>query len=253
MSSATQPSTAETDPGQALLVPRALVVLTAAWIFLAWVQLFGLQPPVQPQSASYGPAIRLLFTTLGVGIAVGWPLLRLSGPHSNAPLRQCLLDALAIFVLVQVAIWPLRLVTNWTLERTIALDVGVLAGLAQTGALLSIFLGARSVRTRTMGMGALVAIAAVAGAGELLARELPVEPAGPAGPLTALSAPSLLSNLASPRALEPDAGDRALVRAACLAAALSLALALLFATARTLIRRLQGRPRQPFDCEGAIR
>jgi len=240
-------------PGQALLVPRALVVLTAAWIFLAWVQLFGLQPPVQPQSASYGPAIRLLFTTLGVGIVIGWPLLRLSGPHSTAPLRQCLLDALAIFVLVQVAIWPLRLVTNWTLERTIALDLGILAGLVQTGALLSIFLGARTAWMRTAGMGALLVIAAAAGAGELLAPELPVEPAGAAGPLTGLSAPSLLSNLSSPRALEPDADDRALVRGACVVATASLIAALLVATARTLSQRLRGRTAAPFDCEGAIR
>lgn len=237
MQAAAAPCPAEIREGRPLFVPRALVLFSAAWIFFAWVQLFGLQPPVQPQSASYGPAIRMLFTTLGAGIAIGWPLLRLSGAHSRAPLRQCLLDALAVFVLVQVAIWPLRLVTNWTLLRTLALDAGILAALVQTGAILSIFLGLRNPRSRTIGMACLVALAGIAGAAELLAPELPVEPAGPAGPLTPLSAPALLSSLASPRALEPDADDLALVRSAGIAAAALGLAALTAALARVLARR----------------
>jgi hypothetical protein len=108
------------DSPRPLFVPRGLVVLSALWIFIAWVTLFGFSPPVQAQSSSYGPSIQLLFATIGVGIAIAWPMLRLAGRASSVPLTQSIFDGLAILVLLQVVLWPLRLVTAWSLSRTIA-------------------------------------------------------------------------------------------------------------------------------------
>ncbi|MEY3143163.1 MAG: hypothetical protein RLY21_1656 [Planctomycetota bacterium] len=137
---------------RALLVPRGLVMLAALWVFFAWVMLFGFRPPVQPQAASYGPTLEILFAVIGVGIAVGWPLLRLSARPSSAPILQPLFDAFALFILMQVVVWPLRLVSNWTLPRT-WLVVGALAvALAVSGAIMSFGLASsdRRARTRTM-------------------------------------------------------------------------------------------------------
>ncbi len=63
------------DSARPLFIPRALVMLSSLWVFLCWILLFGFRPPVQPQAASYGPSIQMLFLLIGVGIAIGWPLL----------------------------------------------------------------------------------------------------------------------------------------------------------------------------------
>ena len=104
-----------------LFIPRGLVMLASAWVFASWLTIFGFRPPVQPQAASYGPGIQMLLLMIGVGIGVAWPLLRLSGAPSRAPLAQAAIDGVSLLVLLQVVIWPLRLVTSWTLPRTVTI------------------------------------------------------------------------------------------------------------------------------------
>lgn len=227
---------------RALFVPRGLVVLTALWIFIAWVSLFGFRPPVQAQSASYGPSIELLFTTIGVGIGIGWPMLRLSGRASRAPLAQALFDAIAMVVLMQVVLWPLRLVTAWSLERTIALVLAASLSTVAIGALLSLGSGSRNERTRTITMVFLVGLAVgpaifrgVIGlvgmvAGALGAESLLVLETPPA--LTAASAPALLAHLARPLPLSPSAEDTVILRHAMIGCTVALALAVVAALQR---------------------
>jgi hypothetical protein len=218
-----------------LFVPRALVVLTALWIFIAWISLFGFRPPVQAQSASYGPSIELLFATIGVGIGIGWPMLRLSGRASKAPLAQSLFDAVAMIVLLQVVLWPLRLVTAWSLERTVALVVAASLATVMIAALLSLGSGSRNERTRTVTMAFLVALAigpaifrALVGAAGALAELAGAAPSAgletPAA-LTAASAPALLAHLAAPIPLATSAGDSHILRHAMVGCGVALALA----------------------------
>ena len=209
-----------------LFVPRALVMLSSAWVFVCWVLSFGFRAPVQPQAASYGPSIQLLLIGTGVGVAIGWPLLRLSARPSSAPVAQAAIDGLSVFVLLQVVIWPLRLVTTWTLPRAVAVDTA----LAATQ-------GSPTRRTRTVAM----MLAALLTLGPWLAllsvnlvsgTATDVEALGPAvaDALTALSAPTLLARFSEPSTIDPSDADRALVfRAFALAmAAWAVALAVAF-------------------------
>ena len=134
-----------------LVVPRGLVVLAAAWIFLAWIIIFGWKPPVQPQAASYSGGMQLLFVMVAVGTTVLWPLLRLSGRPSSAPMLQAGFDALAILTLLQVVVWPLRLVTNWTLPRSVAIDCAIGATLLSTAAILAAAQGLRGAAVTGVG------------------------------------------------------------------------------------------------------
>jgi hypothetical protein len=226
-----------------LFVPRGLVVLTALWIFGAWIALFGFHPPVQAQSASYGPSIALLFAMIGVGIGIGWPMLRLSARASSAPLSQALFDVLAIVVLLQVVLWPLRLVTSWSLDRTIALVTAAALATVSIGALSSLGTGSRSERTRTITMTFLVAItlgpagfrvvlhlAGMLGFDSIASLETP-----PA--LLAASAPALLAEFASPVPLTTSLDDGVLLRHASVGCAVASALALLAAIFRRFARR----------------
>ncbi|MCE2884635.1 MAG: hypothetical protein LW806_07035 [Planctomycetaceae bacterium] len=225
-----------------LFVPRGLVVLTALWIFTAWVSLFGFRPPVQAQSASYGPSIELLFATIGVGIGIGWPMLRLSGRASKTPLAQSLFDAIAMVVLMQVVLWPLRLVTAWSLERTIALVLAASLSTVAIGALLSLGSGSRNERTRTITMVFLVGLAVgpaifrgLVGLAGMLAGAFGTEPLvelGTPPALTAASAPALLAHLARPLPLATSAEDTVILRHAMVGCAVALALAVVAALQR---------------------
>ncbi len=243
-----------------LLVPRGLVVLAALWIFLSWILLFGIRPPVQPQAASYGPSLEILFVSIGVGVAIGWPLLRLSARPSRAPILQAMLDGLSLVVLVQVVVWPLRLVTSWTLTRTLCVIGAFAAAVAITAALLGAVQGSRSARRRTVGMLASACAAllpfALAVAAEWFAPSaepsfgdpstVEAESRGWLDALVPVSAPMLLRRFASPTPLDPPSADLAILRTALVVAIFAWTVLL---TAR--VRRLaRGRPEGglPLDC-----
>lgn len=243
----------DSSPVRALLVPRALVMLAALWVFCSWVLLFGFRPPVQPQAASYGPTLEILFALVGVGIAIGWPLLRLSARPSSAPLLQPLFDAFALFVLMQVVVWPLRLVSNWTLPRTWLVVGAIAVSLAVTGAIIACAIGSGARRARTHAMIAAVVAAvlpmaviivgeAVAPTGSPVFADTPSSPAG--GSWRALvewavpaSAPVLLGRCAEAMPLDPNPAEWALLRHGGLVA---LALWVL-----AIVGRLRGLGRRP--------
>lgn len=203
---------ASQPPERPLFIPRALVVLGSGWVFFAWVLLFGFHPPVQPQAASYSPSIQMLMMLIGVGIAVGWPMLRLSGRPSSKPTAQAALDGLSIFVLLQVVVWPLRLVTSWTLARAIAVDAAIAAAIMITAGVLASTQGSRSPRVRTAGMVVLVALVlAPATARVILPDDGAAGPSSDSAPsliLTAPSAPALLARCAEPSTIDPSHEDR---------------------------------------------
>lgn len=202
------------DSARPLFIPRALVMLSSLWVFLCWILLFGFRPPVQPQAASYGPSIQMLFLLIGVGIAIGWPLLRLSARPSSAPFAQAAIDGISIFVLMQVVVWPLRLVTSWTLARAVAIDAAMAAAIMLSAALLASTQSSPLPRRRTWAMVIAVALVLGPAMADIL-WNLVWEVDGASGvvatALSSLSAPSLLARFAQPSTIDPSPTDRALV------------------------------------------
>ena len=202
------------DSARPLFIPRALVMLSSLWVFLCWILLFGFRPPVQPQAASYGPSIQMLFLLIGVGIAIGWPLLRLSARPSSAPFAQAAIDGISIFVLMQVVVWPLRLVTSWTLARAVAVDAALAAAIMLSAALLASTQSSPLPRRRTWSMVIAVALVLGPAMADIL-WNLVWEVDGASGvvatALSSLSAPSLLARFAQPSTIDPSPTDRALV------------------------------------------
>lgn len=249
-------STPEPDSlARPLFVPRGLVMLAALWVFTAWILLFGLRPPVQPQTASYGPTLEILFASIGVGVAIGWPLLRLSARPSSAPVLQSMLDALALMILLQVVVWPLRLVSSWTLPRTWMIVGAICVAVLLSGAVLAMTSSAQRRRTRTNAMIACVALAVlpvgVALVGEMIAptgspdfAESPAtEGAGTWRAATEFlvpfSAPVLLSRCAEAVPLDPTAAEWGLLRLGGGACAVAWVAAI---GLRALARKLPLRP-----------
>jgi hypothetical protein len=210
-----------------LFVPRGLVMLAAIWVFLSWVMLFGFRPPVQPQAASYGPSLEMLFVSIGIGISIGWPLLRLSARPSAAPVLQALFDGLAIFVLLQVVAWPLRLVSSWTLPRTWLVIASMAACVAFSGGVLALAQASFDRRARTRAMAFAVAAALlpimIGIAGEAIAPTgSPMFDSPPADAQSSwrwmveavapASGPCLLARASEPIPLDPKSAEWGLLR-----------------------------------------
>jgi hypothetical protein len=120
-----------------LLLPRGLIFVASLWLIASWIIALGLRTPVQPSSASYTPGVRLMLLCVTIGLVIGWPLLRLSQTRPWHPCGQTWLDLMVLAGLVQVVIWPLRLVTNWTPWRTAAIDATMIGWLLLAGAIVA--------------------------------------------------------------------------------------------------------------------
>ena len=125
-----------------LQMPRGLVFASSIWLFGSWLLTIGVRAPIQSSAASYVPGVRVLILLTLLGVVTAWPMLRLSQVARSRPCMQSLIDLAAIMAMTQIVIWPLRLVTNWPVER-IALLTAVIAG---WGLLISAILPLGTVR-----------------------------------------------------------------------------------------------------------
>ena len=145
------------DSASQIFLPRGLIFFAAVWLIVSWMMTIGLRAPVQPSSASYTPGVRKMMTCITIGVMIGWPMLRLSQRRSPAPIRQTWLDLIVMIALIQVVIWPLRLVTTWSAMRTAAIESALLGWLLLAGAVV-----AAAVTTEKRGPRNLAMIACIA-------------------------------------------------------------------------------------------
>lgn len=136
-------------------LPRGLIFLSSGWLLFSWIIAVGIRPPIQPSSSVYTPAAQVLLTSIVLGGLVAWPLLRLSGAMRERPAIQALLDVVSLCVLLQIILWPLRLVTAWTIARLLLIDGSMCAWLMTTAAILATSIS-QNGRIRTLAMALLI-------------------------------------------------------------------------------------------------
>ncbi len=119
------------------LPPRGLVVGASVWIAVSWLALMGTTPPLQPTSLSYTPAVRMMVQSMLVLTIIAWPLVRLSCSPRPRPVLSALLDTLALLVLWQIVLWPMRLVTTWSVGRLLTVDAEAIASCVLVGAIIA--------------------------------------------------------------------------------------------------------------------
>ncbi len=110
----------------------------------------GPAPPLQPTSLSYTPAIRMMVQSMLVLTIIAWPLVRLSCPPRPRPVLSAMLDTVAIIVLWQIVLWPMRLVTTWPVERLLVLEMEATSSCLFVGAIVAWATGWNRGRTAAM-------------------------------------------------------------------------------------------------------
>ncbi len=133
-------------------LPRGLILAASAWLIVSWIISIGVQAPVEASSASFTPGVRLMLISMAVGIMAGWPLMRLSQPATPYPIRRTLLDLVALLALVQVVLWPLRLVTPWSAARAAAIDATICCWSGLAAACVASATGSARSGPRTLAM-----------------------------------------------------------------------------------------------------
>ncbi len=144
-----------------LVLPRGLIFLASIWLVVSWAVAIGFRTPVEASSASYTPGVRLMLVSAAIGLIIGWPLLRVSQSRAEYPMTQTLLDLIVLLALVQVVIWPLRLVTPWSPARTAALDATLVSWTVLAGALVASATGSHRTGPRNIAIIACVAMCLV--------------------------------------------------------------------------------------------
>lgn len=138
-------------------LPRGLILLASVWLVGGWLLTIGIRPPVHPSSATYEPAVRMMIFCVGLGLAVAWPLLRLTQPPVAWPIRATLLDAIVLVAMTQVVVWPLRLLTRWSPSRTFAIDLVLIAWIAAAAGIVALARGSTRPGLRSLAMSACLA------------------------------------------------------------------------------------------------
>ena len=129
---------------EATPLPRGLILVTCLWISGAWLQNIGIQTPIQPVEQEYTYGLQMLCCSLMLGILLGWPLMRLSVTRFVKPIRQTMLDMGVVSCGVLVTIWPLRLLSAWSVEQTALLTGILVAWVAVAGVLVCLGASSRS-------------------------------------------------------------------------------------------------------------
>ncbi len=139
-----------------LILPRGLILVASVWLVASWSVAIGFRPPVEASSASYTPGVRLMLISAVIGLVIGWPMLRLSLDTALYPIKQTVLDLVVLVALVQVVVWPLRLVTPWSPARTAALDATLIVWTVLAGAMVASAVGTKRAGPRNIAIIACV-------------------------------------------------------------------------------------------------
>jgi hypothetical protein len=147
------------QPAESIILPRSLIFAASLWLIGSWILALGLRAPIHPSSASFTPGVQVMLLSIAIGLLIAWPLHRLSQKPSPWPLVQTILDLIVLLALVQIVLWPLRLVTPWPALRTAAIDATLASWTALVGAVIAASIGSRSPAPRALAMLACLAIA----------------------------------------------------------------------------------------------
>lgn len=134
--------------------PRILALFWAVFLMGgAMLTIFGARSIGIATNAQYQYGCIAMCLLAGVGIAVLWPMVRLSQRPPIRPTRAALQDFVALMIPLQAVIWPMPLLTAWAYEVIAAIMLSLVSwGVLSCGA-IAWGTGSHSGAVRTLWMG----------------------------------------------------------------------------------------------------
>ncbi|TVQ75378.1 MAG: hypothetical protein EA380_11090 [Phycisphaeraceae bacterium] len=134
--------------------PRILALFWAVFLMGgAMITIFGARSIGIPTNAQYRYGCMAMCLLAGVGVAVLWPMVRLSQRPPIRPTRAALQDFVALMIPLQAVIWPMPLLTAWPYEVIGAIMLSLVSwGLLSCG-VIAWGTGSQSGAVRTLWMG----------------------------------------------------------------------------------------------------
>lgn len=152
----------------------------------------------------------LLLALILLGVAVFWPLVRLSQIPARIPSRAAAIDLLIVLAPAATILAPMRFLTRWSTDTILALSVSLTAWAFLFGGVIALFARTRSNTWRALAMLLCLALAGLAPLlGLLVAQSAAPELADAVRRASLLaspvSAPFAIARFPTPRAPNPDA------------------------------------------------
>lgn len=116
------PSSTPTPPHRRDFTPRELVLAWCLWLLGSWSVTLAMDSAL--------PAVRWMVMSSLVGVGLLWPMLRLcqDGPGPlDSSARHALRDWLALALVWQAVVWPLRVTAQWSVAQALWLNLALLA------------------------------------------------------------------------------------------------------------------------------
>lgn len=135
---------------------RPLVMAWSGWLLVSWAINLALDGPVNVTHDTMLPAVRWLLMSAIVGIALIWPVCRLTQSDVRYPAVRAISDLIVLLLVFQVVLWPLRILVEWSTAQTMTINLAIAAWSMPIA--LWVYAGLRSGRLgRTIAMGLCVA------------------------------------------------------------------------------------------------
>ncbi|MBL8747164.1 MAG: hypothetical protein JNK58_12520 [Phycisphaerae bacterium] len=113
--------------------PRPLALIWSLYLMAsALVTLLRVRSLTMPTTEQFAFGCRSMLLMVMIGVALLWPMIRLSQQYPHRPDRSLFADLLVLLVPVQAVVWPMGLLTHWPLDIVLAL-----AGATASWAILS--------------------------------------------------------------------------------------------------------------------
>lgn len=133
------------------LISRTLLLSWCGWLMASWLLCLAAFPPratelnvarsALDQAQRHLPAVRGTLVAAIIGISLVWPALRLTQQKTDRPALRCAGDLLSMLLVLQVVIWPLRVLVHWTIWQTVWIDLVIIGWSLPIG--LWVYLGLR--------------------------------------------------------------------------------------------------------------
>lgn len=150
-------------------ISRQLILAWSVWLLASWAVNMSIDGPTTVTSDSMLPVVRWMLQSMALGMYVMWPAWRLSLANAYYGGREVIGDLIGLSLLIQLVVWPMRLLLDWSISQTLFLNLSLIIWAIPIGLWISWGL----VWSTTMGwagkMAAMLLCVATVIAGPLLA------------------------------------------------------------------------------------